>query len=94
MVANTRKALRNNPVKPLNLPKIVSVEEKSDGTPVALRTKRLQRIVSIEDKWRVDDEWWRSEPTSRLYFAVVLASGLRHVIYKDLVKNEWYRQSN
>ena len=49
-------------------------------------------ILTIENKWRIDDEWWRAEPVSRLYYAVIIASGQRMVIYKDLANNCWYRQ--
>ncbi len=53
----------------------------------------LRQIVSvIDDRWRIDDEWWRSEPLSRLYYAVLLTSGQRLVIYKDLITGQWYKQ--
>jgi len=69
------------------------VEEDGEGIPLAVREKRRQRIESIEDWWRLDDEWWRTEPVSRLYHAVRLVSGRKLVIYKDLVTGDWYRQS-
>jgi hypothetical protein len=93
MVQNTGKTLRHDAIKPVNLPEPVRVEENPDGTPAALKTKRRLKIGSIEDRWRIDDEWWRLEPISRFYYAIMLASGLRMVLYKDLIKNEWYRQS-
>ena len=68
------------------------MEEDASGLPVAVRLKRRLRIASIEDKWRIDDEWWRAEPVARLYYNVLLASGDRWVLYKDLVSGEWYRQ--
>jgi hypothetical protein len=48
--------------------------------------------MTIEDKWRIDDEWWRAAPLSRFYYNVLLASGQRLVLYKDLVTGEWYQQ--
>jgi len=69
------------------------VEENQPGLPVMVKLKRRQRIIAIEDRWRIDDEWWRAEPISRFYYAVLLGSGQRLVLYKDLVKNEWYRQT-
>ena len=93
MVADTGKTLRYDAIKPVNLPEPVSVEEDPAGMPVALKAKRRQKIVACEDKWRIDDEWWRSEPVSRLYYAVRLVSGQRLVIYKDLISGNWYRQS-
>jgi hypothetical protein len=70
----------------------VKVEEDAAGLPVATRMKRRQVIMAIEDRWRIDDEWWRREPVSRLYFTVCLASGQRLVLYKDLNDGGWYRQ--
>ena len=35
----------------------------------------------------------RSEPVSRLYYAVILASGQRLILSKNLIANCWYRQS-
>ena len=93
MVQDTGKTLRTDTLKPVNLPEPVLVEEDSHGLPVALRTKRRQAIISTLDRWRIDDEWWRSEPISRLYYAVLLASGQKFVLSKNLVDNRWYRQS-
>jgi len=93
MVENTGKTARAGTLKPVNQPEPEQVEEDATGLPVALRTKRLQPIRNIDDKWRIDDEWWRSEPISRLYYAVRLVSGQRLTIYKDLANGRWYRQS-
>ena len=51
-----------------------------------------QLIIAIEDRWRIDDEWWRNEPVSRFYYAVRFASGQRLVLYKDLIQGKWYKQ--
>jgi hypothetical protein len=93
MVADTGKTLRPDTIKPVNLPEPLQVEESPTGLPVAVRRKRRQSIIAIEDCWRIDDEWWRSEPVSRLYYAVILASGQRMVLSKNLIDNSWYRQS-
>ena len=69
------------------------VEEDSRGLPAAVRTKLRQAVIAIENRWRIDDEWWRSEPVSRLYFVVLFASGQRLVLYKDLTDSQWYRQA-
>ncbi len=92
MVADTGKTPRTDTIKPVNLPELVKVDEDASGLPVAVRLKRRQSIAAVEDIWRIDDEWWRSEPVSRLYYAVMLARGQRMVLYKDLVRGEWYRQ--
>ena len=92
MVENTGKTLRADTYKPVNTPEALQVEEDASGFPLAVKGKRRQAIISIEDRWRLDDEWWRAEPVSRLYYNVLLASGQRLVLYKDLVTGGWYEQ--
>lgn len=75
------------------------MEEKAD-LPVAVRARLRHVVMAIEDSWRIDDEWWRDQPVSRLYYAVIFTSGLapskveghRQVLYKDLTDGHWYRQ--
>ena len=93
MVADTGKTLRADTTKPVNLPEPLTVEESPDGLPIAVRLKRRQAIIAIEDCWRIDDEWWRSETVSRLYYTVILATGQRMVLSKNLIDKCWYRQS-
>jgi hypothetical protein len=75
------------------MPEPVQVEEDSSGLPVAVRTVHRQAVASIEDRWRIDDEWWRSAPLSRVYYTLILASGQRLELYKDLINQRWYRQT-
>ena len=93
MVPNSGKTLRADTYRSVNAPEPVDVEEAPSGLPLAVKTPRRQAIKAIEDRWRIDDEWWRCEPVSRLYCAALLASGQRMVLYRDLVDNRWYRQS-
>ena len=92
MVEDTGAALHPDASKPVNTPEPVRVEEDASGLPLAVRLKRRQRITVIEDRWRIDDEWWRKEPVSRLYYSVLLVTGEQLALYKDLVSGEWYRQ--
>jgi len=45
------------------------------------------------DTWRIDDEWWREKPVSRLYHSVLLDDGRTVTIFHDLVADRWYGQS-
>ena len=92
MVEDTREALRPGTYKPVNTPEVIRVDEDAGGLPVAIMGKQRETIMSIEDRWRIDDEWWRAVPVSRLYYNVLLASGQRVVLYKDLVSSRWYEQ--
>ena len=92
MVENPGAPLHADASKPVNTPEPIRAEEDASGLPLAVRLKRRQRIAAIEDRWRIDDEWWRKEPVSRCYYNVLLADGQRLVLYKDLVSGEWYKQ--
>jgi hypothetical protein len=94
MVENTGAALHPDAVKPVNTPEPVRVEEGPAGLPLAVRLPNRQRIVAIEDRWRIDDEWWRAEPVSRIYYVVLLASGEKLALYQDLFSGEWYKQGD
>jgi len=93
MVPDSGEALRAVSIKPINLPEPLVMEESESGLPVAVRSNRRQVIKSIEDRWRIDDEWWRNESVSRFYYAILLASGQRLVVYKDLSTGRWYKQA-
>ena len=92
MVQNSGTTLRPGAYKPVNLPQKARVEEDSSGFPVAIRMTRRQVVTAIEDRWRIDDEWWRNESVSRFYYAILLATGQRLVVYKDLSTGRWYKQ--
>jgi hypothetical protein len=92
VVKNPGETLPADTYRPLNTPEPVRVEEDAGGLPMAVREKRRQPVETIDDCWRLDDEWWRPEPVSRLYYAVRLASGEKLVIYKDFTGGGWYRQ--
>lgn len=92
MVTDSGKTLRTGTFKPVNVPVPLQVEEDAGGLPSAVTMKRRCKVSAIEDRWRIDDEWWRSEPVIRLYYTVLLAGGQRLIIYKDLISGNWYRQ--
>ena len=92
MVEDSGKTVCHSSLKPLNRPEPEAVAEDASGRPLALRTDRRQLIKVIDDRWRIDDEWWRNEPISRMYYAVRLASGPKLVLFKDLLSGRWYRQ--
>jgi hypothetical protein len=92
MVEDTGKALRADTYRPVNVPESIKVAEDASGLPAAVGGRRRQAVIAIDDRWRIDDEWWRAGPVSRLYYNVLLASGQRLVLYKDLATGDWYEQ--
>ncbi len=93
MVEATGAAPGNGAYQPVDLPELVRVEADAAGHPMAIKIRRHQPVIAIEDRWRVDDEWWRKEPVSRMYYSVRLSSGQHLVIFHDLIKGNWYRQA-
>ena len=92
MVQDSGKMLQASAYKSVNLPEAIKVEEDATGLPLAVRLPGRQPVVSIEDRWRIDDEWWRAEAISRMYYSVTFKSGQKVVVYKDLLNNAWYKQ--
>jgi len=93
MVEDTRKTLHTDTYRTLNQPEPVEVKETLSSLPLVIKTERPQTVASIDERWRIDDEWWRREPISRLYYSIRLDSGYRLVLFKDLFNNHWYQQS-
>ncbi len=93
MVEDTGKTQHPGAFKPINLPEPLPVQENPQGDPAALKGRKDDRVAAVERRWRIDDEWWRAEPVSRTYYAVLLASGKRAVIFKNMIDGGWYRQS-
>lgn len=83
-------------------PQAEEVRERSSDDPASdaglltpdsvLWQQRWRRVMEVLERWRIDDEWWRSRPVSRLYYAVLLEGGKRLEIYHDLVDGRWYAQ--
>lgn len=70
-------------------------EATASGEPVALHVSgRRIGIESVLDVWRVEDEWWRERPVSRMYYRVLLEGGWVVDLYRALGSGRWYRQSH
>ena len=73
----------------------VAVATDATGRPRSVRRPaggRTRAVVGLRDRWRLDDEWWRERPVSRLYYALVLEDGALLVVFRDLIEGEWYEQ--
>jgi hypothetical protein len=70
------------------------VEALGSGEPTALHVSgRRIGIESVIEAWRIDDEWWRERPVSRVYYRVALEDGRVVDLYRALGSGRWYRQS-
>jgi hypothetical protein len=69
------------------------VEADAEGRPVAVTLSgRRLGVVAVQDAWRIDDEWWRARPVSRLYYEVALEDGRVVTVYDDLDRRLWSAQ--
>lgn len=93
MVKDTRAETRPSPVRPLNIPRVIRVAEEPKDWPDAVSLRSMLKVASVEDRWRVDDEWWREHPVSRLYYECTLEDGRKVTVFKDLIAGRWYRQN-
>ena len=93
MVKVPREAPDAGPIRPLNLPAPVDVEEDERQRPVAVTVRgRWLTVASIDDVWEISDEWWRTEPLARTYYVVTTQDGAVATIYRDMVTGAWYAQ--
>ena len=69
---------------------LVQVETDPDGTPVRLRMDGTTHgEVGICNRWRLDDDWWRT-PVARAYYKLVTRDGLLCTIYLDEMTGTWH----
>ena len=92
MVEDPRAKTNPGPIRPLGLPQPLDVRAEPTGRPIAVRIGRRWLAAQVLDRWRIDDEWWRREPLSRAYFAVLLSNGHQLTLFQDLVTSRWFRQ--
>lgn len=92
MVTDAGTASGAGAFRPLNQPQPARVEAEA-GRPAAVweRSVRLP-VDSVEDVWRIDDEWWREVPVARTYFEVLLEGGRRLTLFLDRETGRWFRQ--
>ncbi len=59
------------------------------------RVSTMQTVAAIDDRWKVNDEWWRGpdEEIERMYYSLLLESGHKAVVFRDMKSGEWYRQA-
>ena len=70
------------------------MEADKDGGPVAVHLSIGRCVVKeVLETWRIDDEWWREKPISRLYYSLLLEDGRNLTVYRDLVTERWARQA-
>ena len=94
MVSNTGKKTGFSASRPLNVPKAIQMIRSPENLPHQIgREPHIFLVKQIQDKWRIDDEWWREESISRMYYQCLLGNSEIAVVFQDLLTNKWYQQS-
>jgi hypothetical protein len=52
----------------------------------------MRCVTAVQDRWRIDDEWWRETPVSRMYYVLRLEGDRVATVYRDLVEATWWLQ--
>ncbi len=93
MVKNPRETPGPDALRPLNLPTPITVEEDSRGRPLALTLRgRRVDVTSIDDLWKIDEEWWRETPIIRKYYQVTTEDGRSITLFQDRLTGAWSLQ--
>lgn len=93
MVKDPGTKVRPHRLRPLARPRALAVETDDAGVPRAVRFEGAMRDVAcVEDRWRIDDEWWRETAVSRMYYQLQLEGGRVITIYRDLIGGAWCEQ--
>lgn len=82
-------------LRPLNTPQPVWVRADADGRPRSVRRRAWsepRRVARVQDRWRIDDEWWREQAIARLYYVLLLEDDTLVTVYHDLATDRWYEQ--
>ena len=94
MVAHPRAAGGPARIRALNRPRPVQVEADAGGRPTTVYLSgRRHAVEAVLESWRIDDEWWREKPVSRMYYGLLLEDRRAVTLYRDLVLGRWARQS-
>ena len=82
MVTHSRASDGSRRLRSLNRPRPLRVEADKDGGLVAVHLSIGRCVVKeVLETWRIDDEWWRQRPVSRLYFNLLLKDGRTVSVY-------------
>ncbi|HYM14914.1 MAG TPA: hypothetical protein VEZ14_05105 [Dehalococcoidia bacterium] len=52
----------------------------------------LRAVAAVQDRWRIDDEWWREAPIARMYYELRLEGDRVATVYRDLAEGSWWLQ--
>jgi hypothetical protein len=91
MVSHSGTPLRPDQLRALNRPRPCQVATER-GIPIEiLDGPRHYQVERVQDRWQLNDEWWRT-PIDRHYFELVMGDGRIRTVFHDRVGNCWFEQ--
>jgi hypothetical protein len=94
MIHNSSTQSCAHSLRPVNPPIPVEVRENARHRLLAVRIKgRWRRVVSMDEVWSIDEEWWRQKPIVRLYYRVNLEDGRQMTVFRDMLDGAWYQKN-
>ena len=91
MVAHSGTPVRPDQLRALNRPRPCQVATER-GLPIAIvEGYRHYQVERIQDRWQLNDEWWRN-PIDRHYFVLVMDDGRMRTVFHDRDAHLWYEQ--
>jgi hypothetical protein len=73
----------------LSVPVRVAVRADDHGRPL---TVAARAVDTVRESWLIEDRWWTAEPLRRRYWEVVTVDGRNEVVFRDLLRGDWWRQ--
>jgi hypothetical protein len=77
------------PTRRLGAPRPVAVRATGGGVPEEVGGLAVE---GVREEWVVEDRWWTRDPLKRRYFELILSDGRNTVVFRDLVKGDWFSQ--
>ena len=65
---------------------------RSGGTS-HVRWATIKAVEAVLETWRIDDEWWRERPVSRMYYSLLLEDGRTVTVCRELVSGRSAHQT-
>ena len=89
-------------LRPINRPRELVVQTDDRSRPQAVtfvqdRPSHRQlgqsyQVETIDEVWRIVDEWWRVSPITRTYYRVNLDDGRPLTLFHDEIADTWFEQ--
>ncbi len=96
MESNPRTAIRAHGVRPLGLPRPLTVWTNARGEPIEValgieggtgghgeRHSERHAVEHVDEVWRVAEAWWREAPIRRTYYRVLIEGGRPLTLFRD-----------